>query len=147
MPAIKNTKKTLVEWLSLKQESVKDKLLLERIGMNPTPSIEPYDKLVEADPCWHKVDNLYFSSCPPELHFCHDLANWLSHYLYFFSFLFLFTTTRWSTGKYHMTLSQCHNGMMDGHRWSGHSHSVSHDESNMRTMGEQVHSHSSKVYK
>ena len=35
----------------------------------------------------------------------HDLANWLSHYLYFFSFLFLFTTTRQSAGKYHMTLS------------------------------------------
>jgi len=49
---------------------------------------------------------------------CHDLANWLSHYLYFFSFLFLFTTTRWSTGKYHVTLSQCHNGVMEGHRWS-----------------------------
>jgi len=48
---------------------VKDKSLLERIGMNPTPSTELYDKLVEADPCWHKVDNLYFSSCPPELHF------------------------------------------------------------------------------
>jgi len=26
-----------------------------------------------------------------------------------FIFLFLFITTRWSTGKYHMTLSQCHN--------------------------------------
>jgi len=38
--------------------------------MNPTLSTELYDKLVEADPCWHKVDNLYFSSCPPELHFC-----------------------------------------------------------------------------
>jgi len=67
---------------------------------------------------------------------CHDLANWLSHYLYFFSFLFLFTTTRWSAGKYHVTLSQCHNGVMEGHRWSRHSHSGSHDESNMRTMGE-----------
>jgi len=54
---------------SLKQESVKNKSLLERIGMNPTPSTELYDKLVEADPCWYKVDNLYFSSCPPELHF------------------------------------------------------------------------------
>ena len=54
---------------SLKQESVKDESLLERIGMNPTPSTELYNKLVEADPCWHKVDNLYFSSCPPELHF------------------------------------------------------------------------------
>ena len=30
---------------------------------------------------------------------------------------------------------------------SCHSHSVSHDKSNIRTMGEQVHSHSSKVYK
>ena len=69
MPAIRNTKKSLVERLSLKQESVKDKSLLERIGMDPTPSTELYDKLVEADPCWHKVDNLYFSSCPPELHF------------------------------------------------------------------------------
>jgi len=37
--------------------------------MNPTPSIELYDKLVEANPCWHKVDNLYFLFCPPELHF------------------------------------------------------------------------------
>jgi len=69
MPAIRNTKKSLVECLSLKQESVKDKSLLERIGMNPTPSTELYDKLVKADPCWHKVDNLYFSSCLPELHF------------------------------------------------------------------------------
>jgi len=69
MPAIKNTKKLLVERLLLKQESMKDKSLLERIGMNSTPSTELYDKLVEADPCWHKVDNLYFSSCPPELHF------------------------------------------------------------------------------
>ena len=69
MPTIRNTKKSLVEHLSLKQESVKDKSLLERIGMDPTPSTELYDKLVEADPCWHKVDNLYFSSCPPELHF------------------------------------------------------------------------------
>jgi len=57
---------------------------------------------------------------------CHDLAKQLSHYLYFFffSFLFLFITTRWSVGKYHMTLSQCHN-WCDG--WSCHSHSVSHD--------------------
>jgi len=51
MPAIRNTKKTLVERLSLKQESVKDKFLLERIGMDPTPSTKLYDKLVEADPC------------------------------------------------------------------------------------------------
>jgi len=69
MPTIRNTKKSLVECLSLKQESVKDKFLLERIEMDPTLSTKLYDKLVEADPCWHKVDNLYFASCPPELHF------------------------------------------------------------------------------
>jgi len=69
MPAIRNTKKSLVECLSLKQESVKDKSLLERIGMDPTPSTKLYDKLIEADPCWHKVDDFYFASCPPELHF------------------------------------------------------------------------------
>jgi len=69
MPAIRNTKKSLVERLSLKQESVKDKSLLERIEMDPTPSTKLYDKLVEANPYWHKVDNLYFSSCLPELHF------------------------------------------------------------------------------
>jgi len=32
--------------------------------MLTTPSTELYDKLIEADPCWYKVDNLYFSSCP-----------------------------------------------------------------------------------
>jgi len=69
MPAIRNTKKTLVEHLSLKQESVKDKSLLERIGMDPIPSTKLYDKLIEADPCWHKVDDFHFLSCPPELHF------------------------------------------------------------------------------
>jgi len=26
-------------------------------------------KLVKADHCWHKVDNFYFTSCFPELHF------------------------------------------------------------------------------
>jgi len=46
------------------------------------------------------------------------VMTWLSHYLYFFSFLFLFTTTRWNAGKYHVTLSQRHNGVMEGHRWS-----------------------------
>ena len=39
---------------------------------------------------------------------CHDLAKRLSYYLYFFFFSFL-TTTRWSVGKYYVTLSQCHN--------------------------------------
>jgi len=51
MPAIRNTKKSLVEHLLLEQESMKDKSLLERIGMDPTPSTKLYDKLVEADPC------------------------------------------------------------------------------------------------
>jgi len=69
MSAIRNTKKTLVEYLLLKQKSVKDKLLLERIGMNPTPSTKLYNKLVEADPYWYKVNNFYFSFCSPELHF------------------------------------------------------------------------------
>jgi len=45
-----------------------------------------------------------------------------------------------TAGKYHVTLSQYHNGVTEGH-------SGSHDEYNMRTMGEQAHSHSSKVYK
>jgi len=69
MSTIKNTKKTLVEHLLLKQESVKDKSLLERIRMDPTLSTKLYNKLIEADLCWHKVDDFYFSSCPPELHF------------------------------------------------------------------------------
>jgi len=68
MPTIRNTK-TLAECLSLKKESVTEKSLLERIGMEPTPSTKLYDILVEADPCWHKVDDFYFASCPPELHF------------------------------------------------------------------------------
>jgi len=69
MPAIRNTK-TLAEHLSLKKESVTEKSLLKRIGMEPTPSTKLYDRLVKADPCWHKVDDFYFTSCPPELHFC-----------------------------------------------------------------------------
>jgi len=34
---------------------------------------------------------------------CHDLAKWLSHYLFFFSRL---TTQGWSVRKYHVT--KCH---------------------------------------
>ena len=37
---------------------------------------------------------------------CHDLAKWLSHYLYFFSFLFLLSWTYYtegSVGKCHIT--------------------------------------------
>ena len=49
---------------------------------------------------------------------CHDLAKWLSHYLYFFSFLFLFrlTTQERSVGKCHITMS-CVTSMMS-HEWS-----------------------------
>jgi len=43
--------------------------LLERIGIDPTLSTKLYDKLVKADPCWYKVNDFYFASCPPELHF------------------------------------------------------------------------------
>ena len=69
MPAIRNTK-TLAECLLLKKKSMTEKLLLERIGIKPTPSTKLYDRLVETDPYWHKVDDFYFVSCPPELHFC-----------------------------------------------------------------------------
>ena len=68
MPAIRNTK-TLAECLSLKKESTTKKSLLERIKIEPTPSTKLYNRLVEADPCWHKVDDFYFASCPPELYF------------------------------------------------------------------------------
>jgi len=69
MPAIRNTKKTLIEHLSLKQKSVNNKSLLERIRMDPTPSTKLYDRLIKADLYWHKVDDFYFSSYLPELHF------------------------------------------------------------------------------
>jgi len=68
MPAIRNTK-TLAERLSLKKESTTEKLLLERIEIKPTLSTKLYDKLIKADPCWHKVDDFYFAFYPPELHF------------------------------------------------------------------------------
>jgi len=68
MPAIRNTK-TLAKCLLLKKESATKKSLLERIGIKPTPFIKLYDKLIEADPCWYKVDDFYFVSCPPELYF------------------------------------------------------------------------------
>jgi len=69
MPAIRNTK-TLAECLLLKKESVTEKSLLEKIGMEPTLSTKLYDRLIKADPCWHKVNNFYFAFCPLELHFC-----------------------------------------------------------------------------
>jgi len=69
MSTIKNTKKTFAEHLLLKKEYMTKKLLLERIEIEPTPSIKLYNRLIEADLYWHKVDNFYFASCPPELHF------------------------------------------------------------------------------
>ena len=68
MSTIRNTK-TLAEYLSLKKESATKKSLLERIEMESTLSTKLYDRLVEADPCWYKVDDFYFVSCPSELHF------------------------------------------------------------------------------
>jgi len=68
MPAIRNTK-TLAKHLLLKKERTTEKSLLERIGIKPTPSTKLYDRLIEADPYWHKVDDFYFVSCSTELHF------------------------------------------------------------------------------
>jgi len=68
MPTIRNTK-TLAECPLLKKKSATKKLLLKRIEMEPTLSTKLYNRFVEADPCWHKVDDFYFASCPPELHF------------------------------------------------------------------------------
>jgi len=52
---------------------MKNKSLLERIEIDPTSSTKLYNKLVEVDPCWHKVNNFYFASCPLELHFCKNI--------------------------------------------------------------------------
>jgi len=68
MPAIRNTK-TLAECLLLKKKSTTKKSLLKRIEIESTLSTKLYDRLVEADPCWYKVDNFYFASYLPELHF------------------------------------------------------------------------------
>ena len=69
MPTIKNTK-TLAECLLLKKEYVTEKSLLKRIEIESTPFTKLYDRLVKANLCWYKVDDFYFASCPPELHFC-----------------------------------------------------------------------------
>jgi len=70
---------------------------------------------------------------------CHDLANWLSHYLYFFSFLiYNYKMERRKVSCDFVTMSQFF--WCDG--WSQMvmsqvtGHSGSHDECNMRTMGE-----------
>ena len=69
MSTIRNTK-TLAKYLLLKKKSTIEKLLLERIGIESTLSTKLYNRLIEADFYWHKVDDFYFASCPPELHFC-----------------------------------------------------------------------------
>jgi len=69
MSTIRNTK-TLAECLSLKKENMTEKLLLERIKMELIPSIKLYDRLIEVDLCWYKVDDFYFAFCSPELYFC-----------------------------------------------------------------------------
>jgi len=58
------------------------------------------------------------------------LTKWLSHYLYFFIGLI---TKDGAWERDYVTLSQCHKW---SHQWY-HSHNISHDESNMRTMGVQ----------
>jgi len=49
---------------------------------------------------------------------CHDLAKWLSHYLYFFSFLFLFglTTQERKRGEVSYDNIIYHNYMSEYHR-------------------------------
>ena len=53
---------------------------------------------------------------------CHNLAKWLSHYLYFFSFSFGLTTQERSVGKCHMSQERCHS-------------MTSHKSIHMTTMG------------
>ena len=43
--------------------------MLKRIEIEPTLSTKLYNRLIEADPCWYKVDDFYFAFCPLELHF------------------------------------------------------------------------------
>ena len=69
MPTIRNTKKTLAERLSLNQESVTVKPLLERLEPSPSTSTNLLEWLVETSACYYKVGKVIFTSCPPELHF------------------------------------------------------------------------------
>jgi len=64
-------------------------------------------------------------------HYCHDLANWLSHYLYFFSFLF-FSYLRLQDGARESITWLCRNVTMvwrivTDSQVTSHSHNVSHD--------------------
>jgi len=81
MPAIRNTQKTLAERLSLNQGSMSSKSLVERLSLNQestkplleriTPSIStnPLEELIKTSVCYHKIDKVIFTTCPPELHF------------------------------------------------------------------------------
>ena len=75
------------------------------------------------------------------LHACHDLAKQLSHFLFsFFNFLFLLfswiTTMKVKCGKGVTSLSQSHRMVTTHDR-------VATWQSNMRTVGDEVHSHNS----
>ena len=70
MSAIRNTKKTLAERLSLNQESATVKPLLERLEPSPSTSTNLLERLIETSACYYKVGKVIFTSCPPELHFC-----------------------------------------------------------------------------
>jgi len=78
---------------------------------------------------------------------CHDLAKRLSHYLYFFFFSFL---SHW-TYNYKVEHGKVSRDFITMSQWCDGGHitvTVCHmTKDNMRTMGEQAHSHSSKVYK
>jgi len=75
------------------------------------------------------------------LYNCHDLAKWLSHYLYFFSFLFLLSWTYYTEGS----AGKCHVTSVIGKKvtvtWQEVTmlhHITSHDRSHDR-CGETVH--------
>jgi len=59
--------KSLVERLSLNQESIKP--LLERITSSPPISTNPLEELIKTSACYHKIGKVIFTICPPELHF------------------------------------------------------------------------------
>jgi len=72
-------------------------------------SVQVWDKICPVLP--YEADMKWFSSAHgwslhlTKEHRCHDLAKWLSHYLYFFLFLFGLTIQGRSAGKCHMSMS------------------------------------------
>ena len=78
--------------------------------------------------CTNYEDNVWLaerkSVYDEDLH-CHDLAKWLSHYLYFFSFLFFFFYLRLTTQKgvqesVTSQVSHSHNHMTGSHNVTSH---------------------------